>query len=331
MSFGTVQAEKMTTESGYSLGAGNASSFKNRIINGNMTIWQRGASVAASSTAYGADRWNVYISGSGGFTSAQSTDVPAGAGFTYSNLCTVTSAATPGESGVTQYVEGYNFADANWGTASAESVTVSFWVKSSLTGTFVFVLRSTNGTYSYLAPYTINAANTWEQKTITIPGLTSQVPNFTNGYALIFEFALGGNGNATSTTNTWLSGNYFNLTGSVNVIGTLGATFSFTGVQLELGTVATSFDYRSYQNELGLCQRYYEVNGNMYCRNTGTTAQEIRITWVFKTEKRTSPTITVGTGASTGVSIYCGTVYQSSVAAGAVYDTSAQLTASAEF
>lgn len=256
MSYGTVQAEKMTTESGYSLGAGNATSFKNRLINGGMTIAQRTTSAAASGTAYACDRFLAYASGgTGGYTASQSSDAPTG--FTNSLLATVTTTGTQGESGFLQYVEGYNFADGMWGTASAKSVTISFWVKSSLTGTFAYILRTTGGSYSYVTSYTINAANTWEFKTITIPGNTLSSLNGTTGFALIAEWSLGGSGSSTSTQNTWLASNTYNLTGAVNVLATSGATFAVTGCQLELGTVATSFDQRDYGRELMLCQRYY--------------------------------------------------------------------------
>jgi hypothetical protein len=256
MSFGTLQIEKMTTESGYSLGAGNATSFKNRLINGGMTIAQRTTSATSSGSTYVCDRFLAYASGgTGGYTASQSSDAPTG--FVNSLLATVTTTGTQGESGFLQYVEGYNFADAGWGTASAKSVTISFWVKSSLTGTFAYILRTTGGAYSYVTSYTINAANTWEYKTITIPGNTVSSLNGTTGFALIAEWTLGGTGSATSTQNTWLTGNFYNLTGAVNVLLTSGATFAVTGCQLEIGTVATSFDQRDYGRELMLCQRYY--------------------------------------------------------------------------
>lgn len=329
MSYGTVQAEKVTTESGYSLGAGNATSFKNRIINGGMTIAQRGTSGTSGGSTYVCDRFLCYAAGgTGAYTATQSSDAPAG--FTNSLLATVTTAGTQGESGFLQYIEGYNFADCQWGTSSAKSVTISFWVKSSLTGTFAYILRTTGGTYSYVTSYTINAANTWEYKSITIPGNTASAPNTTNSYALISEFSMGGSGSATSTQNTWLSGNYYNLTGATNVLGTLGATFAITGVQLEMGTVATSFDFRSYGTELALCQRYYQTAGSgqtpqFYVNGTGVGS----VSMPWKVSMRTTPSsVGVGTGAVQVVSSESITVYQSTVSG---WYNPAPINASAEF
>ena len=267
MSYGTVQAEKMTTESGYSLGAGNASSFKNRIINGGMVIDQRnnGASVTANDGTYALDRtyFNMQTNSKG--TGQRSSDAPAG--FKNSLIYTNGSAYTVGANetyGIIQRIEGYNIADLAWGTASAKSVTLSFWVKSSLTGTFGGALKTATGTaYTYAFTYTINAASTWEFKSITIPGPTVGTWDSTNGTGVTVALGLGNGANTSISPNSWTAGNVWSATGAVSVLATASATWQITGLQFEVGDVATSFDFRSYGTELALCQRYcFTIRGN---------------------------------------------------------------------
>jgi hypothetical protein len=263
MSYGTVQAEKMTTESGYSLGAGNASSFKNRLINGGMVIDQRnaGASVNLSVTpAYITDRWESRLGTSTGSTSQRSSVAPSG--FSNSLLLTIGTGSAPaasdGANYLNQKIEGFNCEDLAWGTADAKSATLSFWVRSSLTGSFGVALTNDSINPSYPASYTINAANTWEYKTITIPGPTSGT--FTKGTtAAIRVFFDWGNGsNFKGPANVWANADYRGgASGTVNICATSGATWYMTGCQLEVGTVATSFDVRPYGTELALCQRYF--------------------------------------------------------------------------
>jgi hypothetical protein len=158
---------------------------------------------------------------------------------------------------ISQQIEGLNIADLAWGTASAATVTLSFWVRSSLTGAFGGSLLNAAGNRSYPFSYTISAANTFEYKTITIPGDTSGTWLTTNGVGIRLRFSLGAGSTVSGTANTWASAEYDQPTGSVSVVGTNGATFYITGVQLEKGSTATSFDVRPYGTELQLCQRYY--------------------------------------------------------------------------
>jgi len=265
MSYGTVQAEKMTTESGYSLGAGNASSFKNRIINGEMDIDQRnaGASITLTSgggNGYPADRWYTENFTDGTATVQQVADAPAG--FSNSIRYTVTatdaSLASDQSAFIQQRVEGFNSADLSFGTASAKSITVSFWVKSSVTGTFGGALANNAYNRGYPFTYTISSANTWEQKSVTIPGDTTGTwVGATNGVGLRLTFALAAGSGRVSTAGAWASYIGIGATGGTNLMATNSATWQVTGVQLEVGTVATSFDFRSYGTELALCQRYY--------------------------------------------------------------------------
>lgn len=265
MSFGTVQAEKMTTESGYSLGAGNASSFKNRIINGGMVVNQyaRGtfniSNGGALSYDYPADRFSFYKDQTGA-TVAASNSSTAPTGFTNSVLWSVTTGASAGTADqcfIAQSIEGYNWADLAWGTANAKPVIFSFWVNTSVTGTYGVSFSNNAVTQVFVGTYTVNAANTWEQKTIAITGSTSGTWLTTTGIGLRIRFDMGsGTSFETATPNIWQGSYDSTVSGRANLTGTTGATFYLTGVQMEVGTVVTSFDWRSYGTELALCQRY---------------------------------------------------------------------------
>jgi len=236
----------------------NTFGFKNRIINGAMVINQRAASITA--TGYSVDRWQYSSSQSSKATIAQSSVAPAGfiksLGVTSSSAYSVLS----GDYFILQQgIEGFNVADLGWGAAGAQTVTLSFWVRSSLTGTFGGNLVNGNNTRSYPFSYTISAANTWEQKTITIPGDTTGTWATDNTAGMYVTFGLGVGTTYSGTAGAWGSTLYFSVTGAVSVVGTNGATFYITGVQLEKGSTATSFDYRPYGTELLLCQRYCQV------------------------------------------------------------------------
>jgi hypothetical protein len=277
--------------------------FKNRIINGGMVVNQRGGTVTpGAGGTYGIDRFYGYASGGGVFTAVQSTDTPSGSGFSYSNLLTVT---TPDSSiGATEYystgqfIEGYNVADLMWGTANAKTVTLSFWVKSSVTGSYSACLYNNAGDRCYPAAFTISAANTWQQVTLTVAGDTSGTWLTTNGIGLALRIDLGSGASFNGTANTWnTSGGFVGIRTSSNVdwIATNGATFYYTGVQLEKGSTATSFDYRPYGTELALCQRYYQrisdsVNTNVFvATGLAYTATRFFTSTYFKVQMRIPP------------------------------------------
>jgi hypothetical protein len=237
--------------------------FKNRLINGSMVIDQRNAGASVTpNNSYTLDRWVTSNSQTSKFTVEQTiTGVSAPVGFTDYLAVTSSSAysvLTGDYFAVYQPIEGFNVADFAWGTASAATVTLSFWIRSSLTGTFGGSIRNSAGNRSYPFSYTISAANTWEQKTITIAGDTSGTwaTNNTNGMSI--SFGLGAGSTFSGTAGAWAAGNFISATGATSVVGTNGATFYITGVQLEKGSTATSFDYRPYSAELALCQRYYQ-------------------------------------------------------------------------
>ena len=214
--------------------------FKNRIINGAMVIDQRATSLI--DYGYATDRWSYNPAAASKATVAQSSTAPAG--FNKSLLVTSSAATTPGSTDVyiiEQKIEGYNIADLGFGTANASTITISFWVRSSLTGTFGGALGNAGPDRSYPFTYTINAANTFEYKTVTIAGDTSGTWATTNGAAFRVCFSLGCGSSRSGTAGAWTgTSNIFSATGATSVVGTSGATFYITGVQLEKGTQATA-------------------------------------------------------------------------------------------
>lgn len=278
--------------------------FLNRIINGAMVIDQRNAGASVTPTTdgtYTLDRWKLAISQSSKFSFQQNAgSVTPPSGFKNYLGSTSLSAYSVGSGdyfAIYQAIEGFNAADLNWGTANAQSVTLSFWVRSSLTGTFSGSLYNPSGSsQSYVFTYTISSANTWEYKTISIVGVTSGTWDTGNGTFIQVRFGLGtGTTYSTSTTGSWITGNYVQSTGSTSVVGTNGATFYITGVQLEVGSTATSFDYRPYQTELNLCYRYcYALykGDNIYYGIAGYyTSADLRTQIQMPVNMRTTPTI----------------------------------------
>ena len=276
--------------------------FKNRIINGAMVIDQRdnGASVSLSSgSAFVLDRWRFWANGSGGsaaYTVQQSSVAPNG----FNNSVVITQTAAYSPTGFNynifaQYIEGYNVADLGWGTSSAQTVTLSFWVRSSLTGTFGGVISNASQSRSYPFTYVINNANTWEQKSITIAGDTTGTWNKDINAGILLFWQLGVGSSYLGTAGAWAGATYLGATGATQITATNGATFYITGVQLEVGTQATSFDYRPYGTELQLCQRYLPAynapSTNFYVANvfiystTGAVA-----VFEFPVTTRTAPT-----------------------------------------
>jgi hypothetical protein len=282
----------------------NTPAFRNRIINGGMVFDQRnaGASITPTNASYGVDRWQYALSQASKLTAQQSTTAPVG--FTQSNLITSSSAYSVGASEVflfRQRIEGFNVADLGWGTANAQTITLSFWVRSSLTGTFGGSIRNDPQNRSYPFSYTISSANTFEQKTIVISGDTTGTWEKNNFTGIEVNFSLGSGSTLSNTAGAWVAGSYASATGATSVVGTNGATWYITGVQLEKGSTATSFDYRSYGTELGLCYRYFQ-------KFLGTSAYEALPSYViaysttgsegflsYKQTMRSAPSLAVST------------------------------------
>ena len=280
---------------------GTAPSNRNKIINGDMRIDQRNAGAAVtSSTAYPVDRWITYGATDGTYTGQQSTDVPTGQGFSNSLKYTVTTAdATIGATqyaSIGQRIEGYNTADLMLGTANAKQFTVSFWVKSSVAGTYGFALQNTAGDRGYATTYSIASTNTWEYKTLVITGDTTGTWLSDNSIGLRATWGLGiGSTYTVSANNTWEAGIKFGAVGATNLMATLNATIRITGVELEVGTVATPFEHRSYGDELARCQRYYykiqgDTESDIFAIGYNEGSTEAIGVIDFKVTMRTSPT-----------------------------------------
>ena len=285
---------------------------KNRIINGAMEIDQRnaGASVTgAVGVVYSVDRFHIVSTVASKLTAQQSSTAPTG--FSNSLLITSSSAYAVSSSdyfAIQQRIEGFNFSDLSWGTANAKTVTLSFWVRSSLTGTFGGAFINSANDYGYPFTYTISSANTWEQINITVIGPTSGTwVGATNGIGVAVRFGLGVGSTASFTAGSWTNNTVWSATGATSVVGTSGATFYITGVQLEVGSVATEFERRPFGMELALCQRYFEKS---YALGTAvgsatfdglasssgislTTSYLGNINTNFAVTKRAAPTVTL--------------------------------------
>jgi hypothetical protein len=280
--------------------AGLGFAMRNRIINGAMMIDQRndGAAVTVTTGVYTLDRWRAYTNVASKFSVQQSSTAPTG--FKNSTLITSLSAysvAADDQMIFFQKIEGFNVSDLGFGTASASTVTLSFWVRSSLTGTFGGALRNSAANRSYPFSFTINSANTFEYKTVTVAGDTSGTWLTDSGVGLEVLFSLGTGSTASGTAGAWAASGAVSVTGAVSLVGTNGATFYITGVQLEKGSTATSFDYRPYGTELALCQRYCQIiakdneqaiPSGWYFSSSTELATDMRLT----PPMRTVPTLT---------------------------------------
>jgi len=334
MPYGTVNADVITTSTaGGVLGAGNASAMKNRIINGAMVIDQRnaGASVALSNTTtYSVDRFATRGATGTGNTAQQTTTAPAG--FVNSLKITSGSNGTVGSTDnnwIYQAIEGFNVADLNWGTANAKTITLSFQVYSSLTGTFGGALQNSASNRSYPYTYTVSSANTWTPVSITIAGDTTGTWLTTNGNGLTVFFGLGSGSTYLGTAGAWAGADYRGASGEKQVMATSGATFYITGVQLEVGSSATGFEYRQYQQELALCQRYYWRStagaafppyGYAWCTSTSNAYAVVNYPVPMRAAATTLDYSTLGisvmgisTGAVSAASINVSTLYLAQV------------------
>jgi hypothetical protein len=286
------------------LGSSNGT-MRNRIINGAMVIDQRNAGASVTPTVdgtYTIDRWKARLTQASKYSIQQNAgSVTPPVGFNYYLGVTSLSSYSVGSTDfflVQQPIEGYNVADLQWGTANAKTVTLSFWVRSSLTGSFSGTIQPINGTRNYPYTYTISSANTWEQKSITIPGDTSGTWGSTNSEGISVFFNLGVGSSYSGTANAWTSSAYIGVTGSTTpVVGTNGATWYITGVQFEVGTTATNFEYRPYGMELALSQRYFwrknGVVGSIATIGSGMVynTTDVRATLVNPVPMRAQPTV----------------------------------------
>jgi len=284
--------------------SGGAFSFKNRIINGDMRISQRNgtANTALTTNAYMVDRFLANSVGSSDYQQNKGSVTPP-SGFT--NYLGIAATGSNSGSGVTyavrQNIEGNNIADLGFGTANAKTITLSFWVRSNITGTYTVAFRSETGR-SRLETYAISSANTWEYKTITIPGDTSGTWNTNTSTGLAVWFCYGGDGN-TGTAGSWQTADLRQVSGQANAIATTNDYFYITGVQLEVGSVATPFERRPFGAELALCQRYCQMikgSGSFtkYGLGVCTSTTNLRGVVHLPVSMRTAPSLTTTSTAS---------------------------------
>ena len=280
-------------------------SGRNKIINGNMQIAQRGTTgtAGAGGSYLASDRWKAWDASDAVVTVSQETDGPTGQ-FTKClkyNVTTADASITAGQFGmVRQMIEGYNIIDLGFGTASAQSVTISFWVKSSLTGSHGAALNNGNEDRSYPFAYTISVANTWEYKTVTIPGDTSGTWDTDNTAGMIITFGMGTGSTYEGTADAWQAGNKFQPTSTVANIGTI-SNWNVTGVQLEAGTISTDFENLPYTTQLQLCQRYlpaFSGISNWFGFGIIINTSRLFSTATYKVPTRVAPTGLVISSAS---------------------------------
>jgi hypothetical protein len=282
--------------------------MKNRLINGEMVIDQRnaGAAITVNNTNlnYSVDRWwGTGKTSDGVYTMQRSASTPP-VGFSNFLRVTVTTADASIAAGDTYYmgtkIEGFNVADLGFGSANARTITISFWARSSVTGTFSGALLNGAENRSYPFTFVISAANTWEYETITIAGDTTGTWATDNTAGMVLAIDLGSGSNFRAAAGSWVAAGEYGATGAVTLISTLSATLDITGVQLEVGSTATSFDYRPYGTELALCQRYYwrYVTGNS--KNIGVgyywSSAEVDTSVQFPVTMRATPSLDAASG-----------------------------------
>ena len=290
------------------LGGAGGVNFRNIIINGDMSIAQRGTSVTGiTGSGYNTvDRFKNTMASSGTWTQSQSTDVPTGQGFATSLKMDCTTAdASPDYLIINSAIEGQNLQYLKYGTASSESVTLSFWVKSNKTGTYIAELDDTDNSSKYSKSYTIDSASTWEKKTLTFPPKTSGSLDNDNARSLDLVFWLGAGSSYSggSSLNEWTNNTNERAVGQVNLADSIANEWYVTGVQLEAGTSASDFEFLPYDINLRRCERYcLVINSNNYaalCNGYYNTTTEVRGGFItFPTTMRASPTITPSGTAS---------------------------------
>jgi hypothetical protein len=286
-----------------SYNGGQLAGMRNKIINGRMEIAQRGTSFpAVASGAYTLDRWVIGNTSSAVATIALANDV-ATAQLPENLRLTVTTAdaaiAATDAMAIDQRIEGYNIRDL-----VGKTFTLSFWVKSPKTGTHCVAFRNTGFDRTYVATYTVNAANTWEFKSVTVSGglITAGTWDYATGAGLIVTFTLAAGSNFHTTAGAWQTGAFIATSAQVNCVDTIGNVFSFTGVQLEVGSVPAPFENRAYGVELALCQRYYQTGYTLFTAYQ-SAGSDLAVTSAFVVTPRTSPVVTptaVGTNFNHG-------------------------------
>ena len=306
-------------------------SNRNLIINGAIDLDQRNdGSPVGTNGSFVCDRFEVVHASNGVFSAQQVVEAPDN--FKTSLKVTATTADTDLTTGqqlcIRQLIEGFNTIPTNFGKASTRTLSLSFWVRSSLTGTFGGAIGNSADDRSYVFSYTVNSANTWEYKTVTIPGDTTGTWLIDNGIGIRVTWSLGTGPDLSETAGSWYGSVRRGVTGGVNLLGTLNATWQITGVQLEVGSKATPFEHRSYGQELALCQRYYQTLSRIRAWPRYSNSSLDRIALVpLPVKLRATPTVAGTTsGISAGTASFIAaidTVGLIGDAAGATIDASA--------
>jgi len=290
----------------------NTVGMKNIIINGDMSIFQRSTSASSltGSGYHAPDRYRFSKSGFGTWTWSQSTDVPSGQGFAYSQKLDCTTADASPSAGsqfkIESKIEGQNLQYLKKGTASAESLTLSFWVKSNKTGTYIAELFDVDNSRQISKSYTIDSASTWEKKTITYAGDTTGAFDNDNASSLQLTLWLGAGSTYSSGTlsTTWTTATSADrAVGQVNLADSTSNEWYITGVQLEAGTTASDFEFLPYDVNLQRCNRYYQsyTESNTIIRGYGyNNSSGMSTPFTFKTPMRVSPTMTEVSGSDAG-------------------------------
>ena len=299
------------------IGGGQIGGRRNIAYNGAMNVSQRGnQNTSDGYNAFGVDRFSLYLRGGAAATVSQDTDVPAGQGFSSSCKIDITTGDALGVANdlalFRQTFEGQDLQQLKKGTSNAEKVTVSFWIKSTITGTYILELLDNDNTRGISKSYTVSSSNTWEHKTITFEGDTTGAFDNDNLLSLYLMWGLGVGtdykGETLSTSWASISDSDARYEGQVNAVNSASNNIYFTGIQMELGSVATPFEHLSFGETLTLAQRYFETSyvvgtaigassqhskgpvfANAHTNNAYNSAGEPR----WNTRKRATPTVAI--------------------------------------
>jgi len=310
------------------INAGGGGVNRNLIMNGNFVVAQRGTSFSNVTTSqFCLDRFSVDVGGGGAFNVTQDSSAPEG--FEKSLKLEVNTADSSIAAGdayrITQAIEGQNIAQVDLGASTAKAMALSFYVKSSVTGTYGIGLANSAETENFVAEYTINSANTWEKKTINIPVRTSGTWLTTSGIGIGVRFDLGSGTNYNGTAGQWqtTSSKVYRTSSCVNLIATGSATWFLTGVQLEVGQNPTSFEHEPFERTLAKCQRYTFLVDNAPLKGTASEAAlAARLGLLYPVEMRATPTVTITqTGGTSHFQVFDGSISKTFQSTQSSYNT----------